>query len=223
MPSIFAEVRGDPLGARIFAERGRDDGVRLVGAARLAKRRDMIDVYIETLVSCWHGHALLGSPTTTAENSVNRLKVSTIAVGVIIAIAACTSNGPGANSHGQMTGAASPKLAVEQFLAAARAQDLQAFSSIWGSERGAARDIVDRSQLEKRELTMMCYLTHDRYEIGADITPKPGEHDYTVEITRGTQTRETKITAVQGPSERWYVLDVQLAPLQDLCSNQRKR
>ena len=154
---------------------------------------------------------------------MNRLKVSTIAVGVIIAIAACTSNGPGANSHGQMTGAASPKLAVEQFLAAARAQDLQAFSSIWGSERGAARDIVDRSQLEKRELTMMCYLTHDRYEIGADITPKPGEHDYTVEITRGTQTRETKITAVQGPSERWYVLDVQLAPLQDLCSNQRKR
>jgi hypothetical protein len=154
---------------------------------------------------------------------VNRLKVSTIAAGVMIAIAACTSNGPGANSHGQMTGAAAPKLAVEQFLAAARAQDLQAFSAIWGSERGAARDVVDRSQLEKRELTMMCYLTHDRYEINADVTPKPGEHDFTVDITRGTQTRETKITAVQGPSERWYILDVQLAPLQDLCSNQQKR
>jgi hypothetical protein len=154
---------------------------------------------------------------------VKRLKVSTIAAGVMFAIAACTSSGPGASSHGQMTGAASPKLAVEQFLAAARAQDLQAFSSIWGSERGAARDVVDRSQLEKRELTMMCYLTHDRYEIGDDVTPKPGEHDYTVEITRGSQTRETKITTVQGPSERWYVLDVKLAPLQDLCSNTQKR
>ena len=154
---------------------------------------------------------------------MKRLKVNMIAAGVSIAIAACSSGGGGGGSHGQLTGAAAPRLAVEQFLAAARAQDLQAFSAIWGSERGAARDIVDRKQLEKRELTMMCYLTHDRYEIGGDLTPKPGEHDYTVDITRGSQTRETKITAVQGPSERWYILDVQLAPLQDLCSNQQKR
>ncbi len=154
---------------------------------------------------------------------MKRLKVNMIAAGVSIAIAACSSGGGGGGSHGQLTGAAAPRLAVEQFLAAARAQDLQAFSAIWGSERGAARDVVDRAQLEKRELTMMCYLTHDRYEIGGDVMPKPGEHDYTVDITRGSQTRETKITAVQGPSERWYILDVQLAPLQDLCSNQQKR
>jgi hypothetical protein len=152
---------------------------------------------------------------------VNRLKVIMIAAGVSIAMAACSSGG-GGGSHGQMTGAASPQLAVEQFLAAARAQDLQAFSAIWGSERGAARDVVPRDQLEKRELTMMCYLTHDKYEIAGDVTPKPGQHDYTVDITRGTQTRETKITTVQGPSERWYVLDVQLAPLQDLCSQMQK-
>ncbi len=155
---------------------------------------------------------------------MNRFKVSMIAASVAIALAACSSGrGGGAGSGSQMTGAALPKLAVEQFLAAARAQDLQAFSAVWGSERGPARDIVDRSQLEKRELTMMCYLTHDRFEIGADMTPKPGEHDYTVQLTRESQTRETKITVVQGPSERWYVLDVQLAPLQDLCSRQQKR
>ena len=215
-------MSGDPFGARILAERGRGDGIRFVGAARLAKRRDMIDVYVQTLVSCWHGHALLGSPTMTAENSVNRLKVSTIAAGVMIALAACSSGGGGGGSRSQMTGAAAPRLAVEQFLAAARAQDLQAFSAVWGSERGPARDIVDRAQLEKRELTMMCYLTHDRFEIGGEVTPKPGEHDYTVQLTRESQTRETKMTVVQGPSDRWYVLDVQLAPLQDLCSRQQK-
>ena len=155
---------------------------------------------------------------------MSRLKVITIAAGVSIAMAACSTGGGGGVGGGgsQMTGAASSHLAVEQFLAAARAQDLQAFSAIWGSERGAARDVVDRSQLEKRELTMMCYLTHDRFEISGDVAPKPGEHDYTVELTRGTQTRETKMTTVQGPSDRWYVLDVQLAPLQDLCS-QRQR
>jgi len=157
---------------------------------------------------------------------VSRFKVITIAAGVSIALAACSTGSGGGGGGGggsQMTGAASSHLAVEQFLAAARAQDLQAFSAIWGSERGAARDVVDRSQLEKRELTMMCYLTHDRYEISGDVTPKPGEHDYTLELTRGTQTRETKMTTVQGPSDRWYVLDVQLAPLQDLCSHKQRR
>jgi hypothetical protein len=158
---------------------------------------------------------------------VSRLKVIVIAAGVSIAMAACSTGSGGGggavSGRSQMTGAASYQLAVEQFLAAARAQDLQAFSAIWGSERGPARDIVDRSQLEKRELTMMCYLTHDRYEIGGDVTPKPGEHDYTLELTRGTQTRETKLTTVQGPSDRWYVLDVQLAPLKDLCSGQQRR
>ena len=157
---------------------------------------------------------------------MSRLKVITIAAGVSIAMAACSTGGGGSVGGGggsQMTGAASSHLAVEQFLAAARAQDLQAFSAIWGSERGPARDVVDRSQLEKRELTMMCYLTHDRFEISGDITPKPGEHDYTVELTRGTQTRETKMTTVQGPSDRWYVLDVQLAPLQDLCSQKQRQ
>ena len=157
---------------------------------------------------------------------MSRLKVITMAAGVSIAMAACSTGGGGSVGGGggsQMTGAASSHLAVEQFLAAARAQDLQAFSAIWGSERGPARDVVDRSQLEKRELTMMCYLTHDRFEISGDITPKPGEHDYTVELTRGTQTRETKMTTVQGPSDRWYVLDVQLAPLQDLCSQKQRQ
>ena len=152
---------------------------------------------------------------------MNRLKVIMIAAGVSIAVA-CSSGGGGGSGSG-MTGAASPHLAVEQFMAAARAQDLQAFSAIWGSERGPARDVVERSQLEKRELTMMCYLTHDRFEIGADMTPRPGEHDYTMEVTRGNLTRETKITVVQGPSERWYVLDVKLEPLQDLCSNMQRR
>jgi hypothetical protein len=151
---------------------------------------------------------------------VKHLQVTIIAAGVSIAVAACGGSG---SSHGQATGAAAPRLAVEQFMAAARAQDLQAFSAIWGSERGAARDIVDRSQLEKRELTMMCYLSHDKYEIGSEVTPKPTEHDYQVQLTRGNVTRETKVTVVQGPSDRWYVLDAQLQPLQDLCSQSTKR
>ena len=75
---------------------------------------------------------------------MSRLKVIVIAAGVSIVVAACSTGGGGGggavSGGGQMTGAASSQLAVEQFLAAARAQDLQAFSAIWGSERGPARE-----------------------------------------------------------------------------------
>jgi len=56
MPAVFTQMRGDPFGARIFAERGGGNGVRLVRSSRLAERRDVIDVYVEALVSCWHVH-----------------------------------------------------------------------------------------------------------------------------------------------------------------------
>jgi hypothetical protein len=137
---------------------------------------------------------------------------------VLAALGAGACGGGAASSHGGLTGAAAPKLAVEQFMAAARAQDLQAFSAIWGTDHGAARDVVDRSQLEKRELTMMCYLSHDKFDVESEVSPKPTEHDFQLSLTRGTITKETKMIVVQGPSERWYVQDVQLEPLQDLCS-----
>lgn len=133
----------------------------------------------------------------------------------VLLTGACGGSGSG---RGQLTGAAAPRLAVEQFMAAARSQDLQAFSAIWGSEKGSARDVVPREQLEKRELTMMCYLTHDKFDITSESTPKVTEHDFNVSLSRGSTTRDTKVTVVQGPSERWYVLDVQLEPLQALCS-----
>jgi len=137
---------------------------------------------------------------------------------IALAVSVTGACGGSSSGHGQLTGAAAPRLAVEQFMAAARAQDLQAFSAIWGSEKGSARDVVPREQLEKRELTMMCYLTHDKFDITSELTPKASEHDFTVAVSRGAITKDTKVTVVQGPSERWYVLDVQLEPLQALCS-----
>ncbi len=55
--AVLAQMRGDPLGARVFTERGGGNGIRLVGAPRLAQRGDMVDVYVEALVSCWHVYA----------------------------------------------------------------------------------------------------------------------------------------------------------------------
>jgi hypothetical protein len=65
MPAVLAQVRGDPLGARVLAERCRGYRIRFIGAPRLAQRRHMIDVDIETLVGCWHSRSKLGSHPIT--------------------------------------------------------------------------------------------------------------------------------------------------------------
>lgn len=115
-------------------------------------------------------------------------------------------------------GAATPALAVQRFLAAARAQDLQALSLAWGSTRGPARDVVPRDQIERRELIMICYLTHDSYTIRGENAATEGRRAFTVELRRGPVARRTTMTTVKGPANRYYVGDVALEPLSDLCA-----
>jgi len=50
---------------------------------------------------------------------------------------------------------------VDQFLAAVKAQDLQAMSVVWGTSKGPARDQLERSELEKREIIMQGCYDHD--------------------------------------------------------------
>lgn len=139
------------------------------------------------------------------------------AIVLLIALAAC-HNTPRDTAT---TGAPTAALAVERFLGSAKAQDLQAMSTVWGSERGAARDVTDRSQLEKRELIMMCYLTHDTFRVRSEGPAQGGKRAYVVELRRGPVARSTTFTTVLGPSSRWYVEDVKLEPLTDLCQGQQ--
>lgn len=139
---------------------------------------------------------------------------------VLLGLAACSSAAqrPTGSSGDQIVGAGSPRQAVEVFLGAAKAQDLRAMARIWGSRKGPARDVVDHSQLEKRELIMQCYVTHDTFNILSDAPGQNGSRVLAVALTRGQLTRQTVFTAVQGPSDRWYILDLQLEPLKDLCA-----
>jgi hypothetical protein len=138
---------------------------------------------------------------------------------VLLALAACTSSAPSAHVNGQLTGAVAPRQAVEMFLGAVRAQDLQAMSVVWGTAKGPARDVVPRSQLEKRELVMQCYLSHDKFQIVSETPGAGGSRVFGVSLLKGTVTRETTVQTVRGPSDRWYVQDVNLEPLKDLCAS----
>jgi hypothetical protein len=119
---------------------------------------------------------------------------------------------------GNQTGAADPVLAIRGFLAAAKSQDIQALGALWGDAQGPARDRMERSEVEKRELIMACYLKHDRYAIIGDAPNPGGTRAVVVSLTLGEQTRSANFEVVQGPGRRWYVQDVDLKALQDFCS-----
>jgi hypothetical protein len=90
---------------------------------------------------------------------------------------------------------------------------------IWGTTKGPARDQMERAQLEQRELIMQCYLTHDKFDIQSDTRTNDGLHKLGVSLTKGGVTRATNFITVQGPSQRWYVQDVPLEPVKDLCAS----
>ncbi|HEU4641402.1 MAG TPA: hypothetical protein VFS44_03030 [Gemmatimonadaceae bacterium] len=137
---------------------------------------------------------------------------------LLLALAACTHAAPPSAGIPQSGGEVSPRKAVESFLGAVRAQDLQAMSLIWGTEKGPARDVVDRAQLEKRELIMQCYLGHDKFQILSDTPQRAEIHKLQVSLSKGSITRETTFTTVRGPRDRWYVQDAELEPVRDLCA-----
>ena len=144
---------------------------------------------------------------------------------MLIAAAACGGTGgassgavPGGPTTQSDPGAATPKAAITAFMAAIKLQDLDALSLIWGSEKGAARDIVPADQLRKRELIMECYFQHDRYVITSDVESSSGLHVVMLSVTKGSFTRETQTQVLLGPKNRWYVANPSLEPLKDLCA-----
>lgn len=142
-----------------------------------------------------------------------------LVAGMMMALGACRSGG-GAGGPMQV-GATGPKQAAEQFLASMRAGDVQATSIIWGSARGPARELIkDRQELEKRILVMQCNLNHDTYRIVSDVPGEGLKRNLKVEFRRGQMTAQTTMVATQGPNQRWFIENTDLAPMRGFCSNQ---
>jgi hypothetical protein len=145
--------------------------------------------------------------------------VKKFAVVLLLLLGACPKsggyNGPKASAS---TGAQTPRAAVDGFLAAVHSQDLQAMSGYWGSEKGPAREALARDVLEKRELIMQCYLSHDRYNVLNEMSGNKGRRVLRVSLSKGGLTKETNFTAVQGPADRWYVEEVDLSNTAALCN-----
>ena len=108
-------------------------------------------------------------------------------------------------------------MAVEQFLTAVRAQDIQAMSVVFGTSHGPSRDNMDRGELEKRLIILQCYFNHDQYRI---LNENPGEDNhrvFTVELTRNRRTKMPHFYTVRGPGGRWFVDNMEIAAVREFC------
>ena len=137
-------------------------------------------------------------------------------VALMLVLAACKS-APVAPAG--VVGAIGPKQAAEQFLRSIKAEDVQATSIIWGSTKGPARELIrDRSELEKRILVMQCNLNHDTYKIISDLPGEGLKRNIKVELRYRQLTAQTTMVATQGPNQRWFIENTDLAPMRGFCS-----
>lgn len=134
-------------------------------------------------------------------------------------LSACSSATQKPAAGGQITGAVTPRLAVEQFLRGAKATDIQAMSAVFGTKAGPARETMDRTELEKRQVILACFFTHDSYRILSETPGIGGHRDIRVELKKGKVTRQPTFYTIQGPAQRWYVDNMEIAAVRDFCGN----
>jgi hypothetical protein len=139
----------------------------------------------------------------------------------LLAVDGCRTAAPVPNARpvtrGDEIGAPDATSAVREFLDAAKQQDLQAMSALFGDKDGLARDRLPREETEKREIIMACYLKHDSYDLVGDAPSLGDARVIAVKLTLGPITRATNFQ-VDRAGNRWFVHMFDPAPLQDLCA-----
>lgn len=142
---------------------------------------------------------------------------TTRALVVLALLVGACSRAPVPRAGELLPGAPAPRRAVELFLGAVKAQDLQAMSTVWGTAKGPARDQMERTELEKREIIMQGCYDHDKFRILDESPADDGKRQFRVEITKGDVTATPRFTTVKGPSDRWYVEDADIQAVRQLC------
>ncbi len=136
---------------------------------------------------------------------------------VMLAVVAACGGNRGSVPRGAVVGAVGARQSVEGFLSTVRSKDIQAMSLIWGTAKGPAREQIDRNELEKRELLLVCYLQHDSFRVVEETSGEGGRSVFKVELQQGSLKRATIFKSIKGPDERWFMEDVDISGMQDFC------
>jgi len=145
--------------------------------------------------------------------------VSFRTVAGLLLLAACSTGRQTIANDGQVTGALTAQLAVQQFLTAVNAKDIQAMGTVFGTNKGPARETVDRTELEKRLIILSCYFAHDSARTLGEDRGTQGHREVRVELNKGNMSRQTTFYTIQGPGGRWYVDNMDIAAVRDFCGN----
>lgn len=125
---------------------------------------------------------------------------------------------------GPVDGEESAEAAVRAFLFAARASDFRGLVAVWGNAEGTVRERAARGpdanpkEVEQRAMIIACHLKHDDATIGVPQPGAEGRRVFPLELAQGEIRLRTTITTVQQVrTGRWFVEDVDLAPVRLLC------
>ena len=136
---------------------------------------------------------------------------------VVLAAGGCRRG----TGSGVEPGAHSSQEAVLAYLSAARAEDLQAMSAVWGNEAGLVRDREDRTSFERRLILIACHLRHEESRIGEAQRGEAGRTIHQVDLTNGARTVTVPFTTVRNSrSGRWFVEEIDLRPAREICTPQ---
>jgi hypothetical protein len=138
---------------------------------------------------------------------------------VLFTAAACSTGTQTAANSGQLTGAATAQLAVDQFLRAVNAKDIQAMGTVFGTKDGPARQTMDRTELEKRLIILQCYFEHNASRMVGEEAGAGGHREVRIELKKGNLIRQSTFYTIQGPGRRWYVDNMDIAAVRDFCGN----
>jgi hypothetical protein len=119
-------------------------------------------------------------------------------------------------------GAASAAGAVSEFLSAARAADVRAMGLLFGTAAGPVAGRDGAIEVEKRMRALACYLAHDSARVVDELPAVGGgaRRVLTVALRQRELARESRFTAVPGPSGRWYVEAFDVERLSAFCRPQ---
>jgi hypothetical protein len=119
----------------------------------------------------------------------------------------------GGGSRPQTPQPQSVNAALEQFLAAVKANDLTRMGGLWGTERGPAVEWMKAQELHQRLAVIQKYLDHVGYRIIEGPLAVPNRSDlrsYRVDLQRSQCNQAVPIDVVRTRSGGWLVYDVHL-------------
>ena len=128
---------------------------------------------------------------------------------LLVLLGAACGRGPGPQAPVPQ----SVNAALEQFLAAVKANDLGKMSSLWGTDRGPASQWMKTNELRQRVTVIQKYLDHTGYRIIEGPLAVPNRADlrsYRVDLQRTGCNQAVPIDVIRTRSGGWLVYDVHL-------------